>query len=56
MSDDLPAVLWRLWRQDDHGNEVPIRDFADKGDAEAACQRFNDGMHHQTYWVARVER
>ena len=43
---------WRLWRQDDHGNEFPMALFTDRAAAAAECARYNAQPHHQHYWVA----
>ncbi len=50
--DDFREGGWRLWRQDDHGNEFPMALFTDRGVAEAECARYNAQPHHQHYWVA----
>jgi len=49
-----PEVAWRLWRQDDHGNEVVVADFATRAEAEAACAEYEARGHHQHYWVQAV--
>ncbi len=41
---------WRLWRQDDHGNEFPVAVFSSRYEADAA--RYSALPHHQHYWVA----
>ncbi|WP_354699032.1 hypothetical protein DSM112329_04736 [Paraconexibacter sp. AEG42_29] len=46
-----PAGPWRLWRQDDHGNAVPMASFTDRDEADRACARYNAQGHHQHYWV-----
>lgn len=43
---------WRLWRQDDHGNVVAIRDFVTRDGAERARRMFTARGHGQIYWVA----
>ncbi len=50
--DDSHERGWRLWRQDDHGNEFPMSLFADRAEADAECARYNAQPHHQHYWVA----
>jgi GNAT superfamily N-acetyltransferase len=42
---------FELWRQDDNGNRVLIRSFAERPDAEAALRQFESLHHKQTYWV-----
>jgi hypothetical protein len=42
---------WRLWRQDDHGNEFPVAVFSSRDEADAECVRFSALPHHQHYWV-----
>ena len=49
-----PGVAWRLWRQDDHGNEVVVADFAMRAEAEAAREEYEARGHHQHYWVQAV--
>lgn len=49
-------VAWRLWRQDDHGNEFAMALFADREQAAAECRRYNAQPHHQHYWVAEEPR
>lgn len=49
------GTVWRLWRQDDHGNVVQVRDFRSKDSADAARARFASGGHRQTYWVEPVD-
>ncbi len=41
---------WRVWRQDDHGNEFPVAVFSSRYEADAA--RYSALPHHQHYWVA----
>lgn len=47
-------TVWRLWRMDDHGNEVVVRDYPTREEADAACAEFHARGHHQHYWVAEV--
>lgn len=47
----LPATRWELWRQDDNGNRVLIRAFANRDEAEAELGRFESLQHKQTYWL-----
>lgn len=47
-------MRWRLWRQDDHGNEVLVRDFDDRAAAERARDEFVARGHHQHYWVEEL--
>ncbi len=42
---------WRLWRQDDHGNEFPVAVFSSRYEADAECARYSALPHHQHYWV-----
>lgn len=46
-----PSTRWELWRQDDNGNRVMIRAFADRTEAEAELARFDSLQHKQTYWL-----
>jgi hypothetical protein len=48
------VTLWRLWRQDDHGTQVPVRDFATREEAERARDEYEAKGHHQHYWVEAV--
>ncbi len=49
--DQEEETQWRLWRQDNHGNEFPMVLFADREEAEAECRRYIALGHHQHYWV-----
>lgn len=49
-----PGGPWRLWRQDDHGNEAVVADFATRAEAEAARDGYEAKGHHQHYWVEAV--
>ncbi len=51
MSADSSGGSWRLWRQDDHGNEVVVADFETRAEAEAAREEYEEKGHHQHYWV-----
>lgn len=54
-ADAAPSpASWRLWRQDDHGNEAVVADFATRAEAEAACAEYEAKGHHQHYWVEPV--
>lgn len=46
--------MWQLWRQDDHGNEFLMREFAERAEAERARDAFAARGHHQHYWVTRA--
>ena len=49
--DVRPSPRWELWRQDDNGNRVMIRAFAERDEAEAELARFEALQHKQTYWL-----
>lgn len=42
---------WLLYRIDDNGNEVPMRYFAERAEAEAAMRDFERRGHKQAYLV-----
>ncbi|MCW3820339.1 hypothetical protein ONA91_38505 [Micromonospora sp. DR5-3] len=45
-------AVWELWRQDDNGNRVRMRTFADRVEALAKALALESGVaHKQTYWV-----
>ncbi|MCM2329865.1 hypothetical protein SAMN05216229_101303 [Geopseudomonas sagittaria] len=46
---------WLLYRIDDNGNEVAMRRFAKRADAEAAMRDYEARGHKQAYLV-REER
>jgi len=48
------AVRWELWRQDDNGNRVLVRAFADRNEAKVELERFESLQHKQTYWLVSV--
>lgn len=48
-------LAWLLYRIDDNGNEVTMRRFARREDAEAAMRIFEARGHKQAYLV-RAER
>lgn len=50
--DDPHEQCWRLWRQDDHGNECAMALFTDRAAADPECERYNAQPHHQHYRVA----
>ena len=43
---------WQLWRQDDHGTEFLVREFAERAEAERVRDEFVARKHHQHYWVS----
>jgi len=47
------AVRWELWRQDDNGNRVLVRAFADRNEAKVELERFESLQHKQIYWLVR---
>jgi hypothetical protein len=49
-------MSWELWRQDEHGNEFLVREFDDRGLAEAARDDFIARGHHQHYWIEDTRR
>jgi hypothetical protein len=51
MLDIRPSAQWQLWRQDDNGNRVMIRAFANRDEAEAELRHFESLQHKQTYWL-----
>jgi hypothetical protein len=46
-----PRQRWELWRLDDNGNRLLIRDFADRSAAEKELAHFEALHHKQTYWL-----
>jgi len=46
---------WELWRQDDNGNRVVIRELAEEAVAISELARFESLHHKQTYWIERSE-
>jgi len=48
------AVRWELWRQDDNGNRVLVRAFADRNEAKVELERFESLQHKQIYWLVSV--
>lgn len=48
----MTTRVWRVWRQDYHGNEFPVATFKSREEADAACVRYSAQPHHQHYWVA----
>jgi hypothetical protein len=53
---DAGEPRWTLWRQDDHGNVVAVRDFSTREAAAAECARLEAAGHRQTYWVAAKQQ
>ncbi len=51
----MTSGRWRLWRQDDHGNEFPVAVFSSRDEADAECARYNAKPHHQHFWVATCQ-
>jgi len=51
--DDAPR--WALWRQDDNGNRVLMRRFADLAEAEREQRAYEARGHKQTYWIEPAE-
>ena len=47
---------WLLYRIDDNGNEVPMRLFTERSEAEAAMREFDQRGHKQAYLVRVAER
>lgn len=45
------AARWVLYRIDDNGNEVEMRRFADRAEAEALMREYEARGHKQTYLV-----
>ncbi len=50
----LPVERWSLFRQDDNGNQFPMRDFDSKASAECARRTFEARGHKQLYTIARA--
>ena len=46
---------WALWRQDDNGNRVLMRRFAELADAEREQRAYEARGHKQTYWIEPAE-
>jgi uncharacterized protein YhfF len=42
---------WTLFRQDDHGNRTPVRDTADRAEAERLLAELEAKGHKQLYWI-----
>lgn len=59
MDPDRPLVpdapRWALWRQDDNGNRVLMRRFAEIEEAEREQRAYEARGHKQTYWIERAE-
>lgn len=51
-----PASRWLLYRIDDNGNEIAMRRFATREEAEAAMRTFAARGHKQTYLVREEDR
>ncbi len=49
------APRWALWRQDDNGNRVLMRRFADLAEAEREQRAYEARGHKQTYWIEPAE-
>lgn len=47
--------MFQLWRQDDHGNQFLIREYAERAEAERARDELDARGHHQHYWVAESD-
>ncbi|THG82843.1 hypothetical protein E5198_08845 [Pseudomonas sp. A-1] len=47
---------WLLYRIDDNGNEVAMRRFATRDDAEAAMREYEARGHKQAYLVREEQR
>ena len=47
---------WLLYRIDDNGNEVAMRRFATRDDAEAAMRDYEARGHKQAYLVREEQR
>jgi hypothetical protein len=47
----MGELRFRLWRQDDNGNRVLIREYADREAAELARDEMQARGHKQLYWV-----
>jgi hypothetical protein len=47
------AGEWQLWRQDDHGNVVAVRQFVTRDEADSARDLLDRQGHPQAYWVER---
>lgn len=47
----MSEICWCLWRQDDNGNRVLIRCFADRRAAERMRDEMEARGHKQLYWV-----
>lgn len=52
----LGGGCWLLYRIDDNGNEVPMRLFDERSEAEAAMREFERRGHKQAYLVRAAER
>lgn len=48
---DAAQGRWVLYRIDDNGNEVVMRRFAERSDAEAVMRAFEAHGHKQAYLV-----
>lgn len=51
LSKILPPLCWLLYRIDDNGNEVAMRRFARREDAETAMREYEARGHKQAYLV-----
>jgi hypothetical protein len=47
---------WLLYRIDDNGNEVAMRRFATRDEAEAAMREYEARGHKQAYLVREEQR
>ena len=48
---DAAPGRWVLYRIDDNGNEVAMRSFAERSEAEAAMREYEARGHKQAYLV-----
>ncbi|GAB3371695.1 hypothetical protein GCM10027514_05490 [Azotobacter armeniacus] len=55
MLDEPGSGHWILYRIDDNGNEVEMRRFAERAEAEALMREYEQRGHKQAYLV-REER
>ncbi len=47
-------TIWRLLRQDDHGQQFIIGEFASEAEARRELQQFESLHHKQTYWLEEI--
>ncbi|MBI4451278.1 hypothetical protein HY642_04855 [Candidatus Woesearchaeota archaeon] len=57
-TDDSPCLehrLWSVWRQDDNGNAVLVKDALPREQALSLVEQYQQQGHKQLYWAEPQE-